>query len=786
MTSGEPTFSIVVSTTDRALPLRTLLRSLEHQTYSQFEVLVVVGPTHDGTLDVLAEYASRVRVLRCPTANLSRSRNIGVRDARGEIVAFIDDDAVPSNRWLEQLARLFANPRLDATGGVVYAVHPNDSRVQHRLGAMSSLAEQQDVCESWLDNLAPHAEGLHRERHRFSAVEGRQWLTRMMGTNMAYRRAALLSVGGFDEFYEWVFDESDLAFRQSDAGQIVHPVRECAVYHVPASSRNRVVFTQRGNWWIQTKAGVYFTIRHGRRAGDALSAIALRCLHLVHGHWLYYDQLQRTKKIPRVRAWRACWQELRAGTSGALHAFGAASTLASVSTSESSQPMVPFQNEQSAQQPSVDPVSGYRPAISLPDSPLRICLLSSAYPPMHYDGVGRSTNVLARGLFECGHSVNVVTRGDTEQVAFYDGAYVHQLPTRLDRYAAYHRYTNVHYALNHSHAAYDMIRRLILNDGIQIVDSPIWQVDGLVTAVSQVAPVVVRIVTAVRQISALQNERHDDARLMGEMESALIQRAAHLIHNTRATMHATEQVYAVQPETGRFSIVPYGIVPAPDDAVRPFDLSRQDDALTVLFVGRLEKRKGILDLFEAIPRVLRQLPTVQFVIAGADNSQHDGFQARHGSNYATYFTRRNSALAAHVQFLGAVSEENLQALYQACDLFVAPSLYESFGLIYLEAMNYAKPVIGCNAGGIPEVVEHGVTGLLVEPEAPDHLAEALVSLLQSRKRLREMGLAGRQRLLDKFTHIQMARGFERAYRAVVSAQAQLRTGERHEAFAHGG
>jgi glycosyltransferase involved in cell wall biosynthesis len=119
-----------------------------------------------------------------------------------------------------------------------------------------------------------------------------------------------------------------------------------------------------------------------------------------------------------------------------------------------------------------------------------------------------------------------------------------------------------------------------------------------------------------------------------------------------------------------------------------------------------------------------------------------------------------------VEFLGAVTDERLAELYSRCDLFVAPSLYESFGLIYLEAMNYAKPVIGCRAGGIPEVVEHATTGLLVEPEAPTALAEAIEQMLGSPARLRDMGLAGRARLLERFTHRQMAERFAEVYRAL--------------------
>jgi glycogen(starch) synthase len=200
MTTADLAFSIVVNTVDRAESLRTLLRALEHQSYANFEVVVVVGPTRDHTLDVVAEYGDRVRVLRCPTANLSRSRNIGLAAARGDIVAYIDDDAVPSYHWLAQLARLFADPELAATGGVVYLIHPNQPALQHRIGIASALSEQCDVRSSWLEALVPPG-------------DSSWWVGRMMGTNMAFRRRALADIGGFDEFFVWVFDDTDVCLR---------------------------------------------------------------------------------------------------------------------------------------------------------------------------------------------------------------------------------------------------------------------------------------------------------------------------------------------------------------------------------------------------------------------------------------------------------------------------------------------------------------------------------------------------------------------------------------------
>ncbi len=758
MTITEPAVSLIVNTTDRAGPLQTLLWALEHQSYPRFELIVVVGPTQDNTLQVLSAYEGRVRVLQCPEANLSRSRNIGLLAARGDIVAYIDDDAVPCRRWLEQLVRLFQDPGLAATGGAVQLVHPDHACLQHRIGIISSLAEQVDVRSSWVEHLVPPG-------------QGRKWLARMMGTNMAFRRDALLRVGGFDEFYMFIGEETDLALRLANEGEIVHPVLEAPVYHVPAPSRNRTPFSHQGRWWLNTRSDIYFCLKNGPAAGDPLSSIGRRCLHLIHGHLLWYRDLRRAQEIGLEQFWRFCAQEFRGVASGLLSGLLKQRQWLSASQIQSApqtgQPFVPFQDEGSSRQPAVDPISGKRASISLVDAPLRICLTSTHYPPYHYDGVGRLTHLMAQGLFRRGHTVHVITHGERDQVIFYDGAYVHQLATRLDRYTRYRQTPNLYHALNRSHCVYEKVQRLILNDGVQLLDSPLWLFEGLVTVISGLLPVAVRLVTPLREIAALQRETDDDTRLQGEMEQALIERASHLLPNSQATWQMVHRRYGLDPGPDRYTVVPYGIVPAPDDQVQPFAPGRQADALTVLFVGRLERRKGITDLLEAIPRVLQQMPNTRFVIAGEDNSRHDGFWRRTGLDYAASFAQRHPRYADGVRFTGSVSDEVLQDLYRSCDLFVAPSLYESFGLVYLEAMNYAKPVVGCRSGGVPEVIDHGTTGLLVDPGEPTALAEGIVSLLRSPDLLREMGLAARQQVVDRFSYLQMACRFEAAYRLMI-------------------
>lgn len=754
------TASVVINTTDRANSLALLLQSLELQSYSSFEVIVVVGPTKDNTLEILEPYHGRVRVLHCSEPNLSKSRNIGLAVARGDIVAFIDDDAVPCYHWLKQIVQRFQNTYLSGTGGIVCLVHPNLPTIQHRIGVISSLAEQVDVRQSWFDALVPETSHL-----------GHTWVPRMMGANMAFRRLDLLEIGGFDEFYEWVYDDTDIALRLVHAGKVVEPFVEAPVYHVPGSSRNRNAFTYVGRWWIRTKAATYFAIKNGSEYKESKRAQLKRCLHIVHGHWLWLSTIRKYNHISRRQFAYFVLQDGK----NAMHGIWAGLQNGRTTLSNKNEPVdeaqaeaiQPFQNAMSISQPSVDPVAGRATTISMPDTPLRICLLSGSYPPEQYEGVGRMTNVMARGLFAIGHTVHVIARGPRPQTSFYDGAYVHRITSPLTRYERYRMLPTLHHTLNYSHAVYEKVRRLILNDGIQVVDSPLWQVDGLVTAKSGDLPVMVRSQTALRQVAQIQEMRNEDLLLVGELEQAFLRQASFVSSNSMATARALQHVYDIKLDEIKHGIVHIGAEAVADEAVRPFNLDQPPSKYTVLYVGRLEKRKGISDLFGAIPKVLAEKPNVQFVIAGDDNSISDGFQAQKGMSYVSYFQQNFPQYAQQVTFLGHVEEDELQRLYQSCDLFVAPSLYESFGQIYLEAMNYAKPVIGCRAGGIPEVVEDGVTGLLVDPESPAKLAEAMLRLLRSPQKLYEMGIAGRQRLLEKFTHIEMARNFAKIYRTLI-------------------
>ncbi|MBI1735576.1 MAG: glycogen synthase [Candidatus Rokubacteria bacterium] len=175
----------------------------------------------------------------------------------------------------------------------------------------------------------------------------------------------------------------------------------------------------------------------------------------------------------------------------------------------------------------------------------------------------------------------------------------------------------------------------------------------------------------------------------------------------------------------------------------------------VLFVGRITDQKGIFHLLEAAPT----LPGgVQLVLCASAPDTPEIEQ------------RLKRALPQHpnVKWIDTmVPVEEVVQLYSHAAVFACPSVYEPFGLINLEAMACGTAVVASAVGGILEVVEDGVTGLLVPPARPDDLAGALRKVLDDPERARAMGVAGRRRVEDHFSWASVAERTERVYRDAI-------------------
>jgi glycosyltransferase involved in cell wall biosynthesis len=172
---------------------------------------------------------------------------------------------------------------------------------------------------------------------------------------------------------------------------------------------------------------------------------------------------------------------------------------------------------------------------------------------------------------------------------------------------------------------------------------------------------------------------------------------------------------------------------------------------------QLFPRKGIRFLLEAGAQLKPRFPDLQIVLAG------DGFERPELARLATEL-----GIASQVTFLGWVANEELPPYYRAAAVSVIPSLEEGFGIPAAEAMGCEVPVVASDAGGLPEVVEDGVTGLVVPRGDATALAGAIGTLLADPERRRRMGQAGRERALRLFDWDRSAAQFEELYHEIGS------------------
>lgn len=187
---------------------------------------------------------------------------------------------------------------------------------------------------------------------------------------------------------------------------------------------------------------------------------------------------------------------------------------------------------------------------------------------------------------------------------------------------------------------------------------------------------------------------------------------------------------------GEYVIIPNGIdLERFGTQVEPIS-QYADEGPNILFVGRLEKRKGFDYLLRAFPRVKEEFTGARLLVVGA-------YKKDDKAPYIHWV--RNKRLRG-VHFIGYVSDEELPRYYRSCDLFCAPSTgYESFGMVLLEAMASGVPIIASDIPGYRTVLTNKVEGLLVQPENEGALAQAIIRLLKEPEVRRKMGENGRAR-----------------------------------------
>lgn len=213
-----------------------------------------------------------------------------------------------------------------------------------------------------------------------------------------------------------------------------------------------------------------------------------------------------------------------------------------------------------------------------------------------------------------------------------------------------------------------------------------------------------------------------------------------------STYTADRLVQVQSAHRSRVHLLPLALEPTFWEVTQQAQLHSRPDAfpsgrvvLTVTRLAAVDAYKGVDTLIQAMPRLTRAVPDAHLVVVG-DGDDRPRLQAL---AHAEGVSRR-------VHFLGALERNDLAACYQHCDIFALPSKGEGFGLVFVEAMAFGKPVVGGAHGGTLDVIEHGKSGFLVPHGDVDQLAATLTRLLTDPALCAEIGRRARERVEQQY------------------------------------
>lgn len=247
--------SVIIVSRHRAKALKRCFTGIRQLDHPNFELIVVADP---GGLAALGD--DPFKAIPFDEPNISAARNLGLDHAAGEIVAFIDDDAVPEPTWLSRLVAPFADLRVAAAGGFVRG--RNGISFQWRAMEVDRLGQDHPL-EVATDRVTIRAGSADRA-------------VKTQGTNCAFRRSALATIGGFDAALHFYLDEADVNLRLAAAGHLAAVVPGAEVHHGFAESARRGADrTPRTLFDIGASSAVFLR-RHAPEAEQAAALDTLR------------------------------------------------------------------------------------------------------------------------------------------------------------------------------------------------------------------------------------------------------------------------------------------------------------------------------------------------------------------------------------------------------------------------------------------------------------------------------------------------------------------------------
>ena len=401
------------------------------------------------------------------------------------------------------------------------------------------------------------------------------------------------------------------------------------------------------------------------------------------------------------------------------------------------------------------------------DPPLRIGFLTSEYPTQGYTGgIGSYVRQMAQSLVELGHFPVVLLSVPSNDGLIWDGSIpIHRIcvsglasrmPWPLGRGAS------VVFARALARLANDL--------DLNVLEAPEW--GGLTAFLNLVKPKKLRVIVRLHTCSAIIREVNKSRPTsmrdrLNSYRSDFVERRAIL---TADAVTAVSKAIGEEPKKAlglsspTFDVVPNSVN---DSAFSAEDVKAADTPI-VLFVGRLEWRKGPDLLIRAIPSILERYPNVRFRFAGMDTLTGPG--SRSMKSYLEGLLSDEARTKVH--FAGHLAPAEVEVALQQATVCVFPSRYEGLPMVCLEAMARGKPIVTTDLPGFCELISDGENGMVVRGEDPQSLASAIAKLIADGSLRAKLGNAARESAHSHFRATEVTKSMLRVYRAPTTVKAQ--------------
>jgi glycosyltransferase involved in cell wall biosynthesis len=388
---------------------------------------------------------------------------------------------------------------------------------------------------------------------------------------------------------------------------------------------------------------------------------------------------------------------------------------------------------------------------------MRILVFAWEFPPRIVGGISRHVAELYPELVKLGHDVHLLTVefGDSPHYELTEGIHVHRVPV-----TASHNF--FHWIANMNESMGQHGGKLIHETPFDLLHAHDWLVGDAAIALKQMFKIPLVVTIHATEYGRYNGIHTHEQRHIHDRENLLAYHAWRVIVCTNYMRQEMRRAFSLPAD--KVDVIFNGIRPEKKQLVFDRQAFRAQFAAEhekiAYYVGRMTYEKGVPVLLGAAPKVIQEMDGhVKFVLIGGGRIDHLMRQAA------------DLSILEQCRFTGFMADTELDKFQTIADCAVFPSLYEPFGIVALESFAARVPVVVSNTGGLPEVVQHGKTGIVTSTNNADSLAWGILEVLKNPEYATKLTDNAYTQLAERFNWYLLAQQTEAVYQRVVSERS---------------